>query len=107
MSQSTKTIEDLANRDYEYGFVTDIETDAVPRGLSEDTIRLISSKKEEPEFMLEWRLKAYRHFLTIRDREPHWANVSYPPIDYQNIIYYSAPKSLEDRPKSLGAWGQR
>jgi Fe-S cluster assembly protein SufB len=96
-----KTLQDLTNREYEYGFVTDIEADAVPRGLNEDTIRLISAKKEEPEFMLEWRMKAYRHWLTVQDQEPRWANVKFPPVDYQDIIYYSAPKSLEDRPKSL------
>ncbi len=101
MSTSKKTIQDLADKEYEYGFVTEIEADTIPRGLSEEIIRIISAKKEEPEFMLEWRLKAYRHFLTIQDREPHWANVHYPPIDYQDMIYYSAPKSLEDRPQSL------
>ena len=99
MSSSTKAIEDLANREYEYGFVTEIETDTVPRGLNEDTIRLISSKKEEPDFMLQWRLKAYRHWLN--QKEPHWANVHFDPIDYQDIIYYSAPKRPEDMPKSL------
>src|SRR5207244_6032927 len=72
------------------GFVTEIETDTVPRGLNEDVIRMISAKKNEPRFMLEWRLKAYRHWLTMT--EPCWPNVHYPPIDYQNVIYYSAPK---------------
>jgi Fe-S cluster assembly protein SufB len=91
-------IEDLANRDYKYGFVTEIESDTAPRGLSEDIIRLISSKKNEPEFMLQWRLKAYRHWLTME--EPAWANVHYPKIDYQDISYYSAPK-VHSRPKSL------
>ena len=90
MSSSTETIEQLANREYKYGFVTDIETDSVPPGLSEDVIRLISAKKQEPQFMLEWRLRAYQHWLSMR--EPTWAKVTYPPIDYQNIIYYSAPK---------------
>ena len=89
-SSSTKTIQDLTQRDYKYGFVTDIEAETVPRGLNEDIIRAISEKKGEPEFMLEWRLKAYRNWLTMK--EPTWANVHYPPIDYQNIIYYSAPK---------------
>src|SRR5208283_1085549 len=70
-----------------------------PAGLNEDIIRLISLKKHEPDFMLEWRLKAYRHWLTMK--EPKWANVHYPPIDYQSIVYYSAPKSNKDRPKSL------
>jgi len=90
VSSSTETIEQLANREYKYGFVTDIETDSVPPGLSEDVIRLISAKKQEPQFMLEWRLRAYQHWLSMR--EPTWAKVTYPPIDYQNIIYYSAPK---------------
>ena len=83
-------LEQLTNQEYKYGFVTDIESDEIPKGLNEDVIRLISKKKEEPDFMLEWRLKAYRHWLTLT--EPTWANVKYPPIDYQSIIYYSAPK---------------
>ncbi len=87
---STRTIQDLTQQDYKYGFVTDIEAETVPRGLSEDIVRAISLKKNEPEFMLEWRLKAFRHWLTMQ--EPTWANVRYPKIDYQNIIYYSAPK---------------
>src|SRR6266566_8116964 len=88
------TIETLANREYRYGFVTDIESDLAPRGLNEDIIRLISAKKNEPEFMLEWRLKAYRHWakLAKTEAEPRWSNVRYPSIDYQNIIYYAAPK---------------
>ena len=90
MTTSTNTIEELANKEYKYGFVTEIESDAIPRGLNEDIIRIISAKKSEPEFMLEWRLKAYRHWLTME--EPKWPNVHYPPIDYQNIIYYAAPK---------------
>jgi len=96
---SPDTIESLATQEYKWGFVTDIEADAIPRGLNEDIIRLISSKKREPEWMLEWRLKAYRHWLTMK--EPTWANVHYPPIDYQDIIYYAAPKSKKDAPKSL------
>ncbi|HEX9004055.1 MAG TPA: Fe-S cluster assembly protein SufB [Blastocatellia bacterium] len=87
---STAAIETLANREYKYGFVTDIESETIPRGLSEDIVRTISAKKNEPEWMLEWRLKAYRHWLTMT--EPEWANVNYPKIDYQDIIYYSAPK---------------
>lgn len=87
---STAAIEALANREYKYGFVTDIEAEMIPRGLSEDIVRIISAKKNEPEWMLEWRLKAYRHWLTME--EPEWANVHYPKIDYQDIIYYSAPK---------------
>ena len=99
MATETNTIEQLANREYKYGFVTDIPADAAPRGLSEDIIRLISAKKSEPEWLLEWRLKAYRHWLTME--EPRWPNVTYPAINYQDIIYYSAPKQ-KDRPKSLG-----
>ena len=93
----------MENQEYKYGFVTDIETDSAPRGLNEDIIRLISSKKNEPPFMLEWRLKAYRHWVKMEksEGEPKWANVKYPPIDYQNIIYYSAPKQKADGPKSL------
>jgi Fe-S cluster assembly protein SufB len=86
-------IESLVNREYPYGFVTDVETDTIPRGLNEDVIRLISSKKNEPAFMLEWRLKAYRRWLTMK--EPHWGNLEYKPIDYQNLSYYSAPKSVK------------
>lgn len=88
-----KTIEALANREYKYGFVTDIEMESIPRGLSEDIVRIISAKKNEPEWLLEWRLKAYRHWLKMV--EPEWANVHYPRIDYQDIIYYSAPKPKE------------
>ena len=99
MSTPVNNIEELTNKEYKYGFFTEVETDTVPPGLNEDVIRLISAKKNEPEFMLEWRLKAYRHWLTLK--EPSWANVHYPPIDYQSIVYYSAPKSQEDRPKSL------
>jgi Fe-S cluster assembly protein SufB len=90
MSTSTQTIEELATREYRYGFVTDVESETVPRGLSEDIVRMISERKKEPEWMLEWRLKAYRAWQQMR--EPRWPNVTYPPIDYQNIIYYSAPK---------------
>jgi Fe-S cluster assembly protein SufB len=90
MTTATSTIADLVNREYTAGFYTDIEADTVPRGLSEDVVRLISAKKNEPPFMLEWRLKAYRHWLTMK--EPKWAHVHYLPIDYQDVIYYSAPK---------------
>ena len=100
VSDSTNTIETFANQEYKYGFVTDIEADAVPPGLNEDVIRLISAKKDEPEWLLEWRLKAYRHWLTMT--EPTWANVHYPPIDYQDIIYYSAPKAEDRRPEEPG-----
>jgi Fe-S cluster assembly protein SufB len=92
-------LENLVNKPYQHGFITDIETDAVPKGLSEEVIRTISAKKHEPEFMLEWRLKAYRHFLTMT--EPQWATVKHPPIDYQDIVYYSAPKSNKGGPASL------
>jgi Fe-S cluster assembly protein SufB len=85
------SIETLVNREYQYGFATDIETDTIPRGLSEDTVRLISKKKSEPEWLLDWRLKAYRRWLTMK--EPHWPNVTYEPIDYQAISYYSAPRN--------------
>ena len=85
------TAEILANREYKYGWVTDIESETIPRGLSEDTVRLISAKKEEPEWMLDFRLKAYRHWLTMEEPR-HWPNVSFPEIDYQDMIYYSAPK---------------
>ena len=87
---SNTTIEQIANQDYKYGFVTDIEADTVAPGLNEDIVRLISEKKEEPEWLLEWRLKSLRHWLTMK--EPTWANVKYGPIDYQGIRYYSAPK---------------
>src|SRR3954463_8572613 len=99
MSTATETIEQFVNKEYEYGFVTDVEADAAPRGLTEDTVRLISKKKNEPEFMLEYRLKAFRYWLTMR--EPAWPNVRYPKIDFQDIIYYSAPKQKTDGPKSL------
>ena len=89
------TIEALANQEYKYGFVTDIESDVAPRGLTEDTVRLISHKKKEPAWLLEWRLKAFRYWLTMT--EPTWANVRYPKIDYQDIIYYSAPKPKEKK----------
>ncbi len=103
MNAPDKSIETLTKEEYKYGFVTEIEADSIPAGLSEDIIRLISSKKNEPEFMLEWRLKAYRHWLKLEksEAEPKWANVHYPPIDYQNMIYYSAPKMNGEGPKSL------
>src|SRR5947207_975628 len=88
-----------ATRGQKGGYVTGIEQETVPRGLNEETGRLISAKKNEPEFMLEWRLKAYRQWLTMK--EPSWQNVHYPPIDYQDMVYYAAPKSKSDGPKSL------
>src|SRR5881296_3767676 len=99
METSTTNIEELATREYKYGFVTQIESDLAPAGLNEDIVRLISSKKNEPEFMLEWRLKAYRHWLTME--EPTWPHVHYPPIEYQKSVYYSAPKKKGEGPKSL------
>ena len=99
MSSSTNTIETFANQEYKWGFVSDIESESIPRGLSEDVVRLISKKKNEPEWLLEWRLKAYRHWLSMK--EPLWANVHFPAIDYQDMIYYAAPKSKKDAPKSL------
>jgi len=95
----TATVKTLVDQPYKYGFVTDIETDTVPRGLNEETIRLISAKKNEPEFMLEFRLKAYRQWQKMA--EPSWAHVHYPPIDYQKIIYYSAPKQSKEKLNSL------
>ncbi len=102
MVANVETIEQVqsATGKYKYGFVTDIEMDHAPKGLSEDIVRYISAKKEEPEWLLEWRLKAYRHWLTMP--EPEWAKVKHPPIDYQDSYYYAAPKSPEDAPKSLG-----
>jgi Fe-S cluster assembly protein SufB len=88
------SIELLANQEYKYGFVTDIESDVIPKGLSEETVRLISAKKGEPEWMLEFRLKAYRQWLKMTE-PAHWANVTYPAMDYQDVIYYSAPKQKE------------
>ena len=91
--------EEFANQEYETGFVTDIEADTLPPGLNEDVIRHISAKKNEPEWLLNWRLEAFRHWLTMT--EPHWAHVNYQPIDFQAISYFSAPKSKDDGPKSL------
>jgi Fe-S cluster assembly protein SufB len=90
MPTTDNNIQELATKEYKYGFHSDIETESAPRGLNEDTVRFISEKKGEPKWMLEWRLNAFRHWLTMV--EPKWPNVNYPPIDYQNIIYYSAPK---------------
>jgi Fe-S cluster assembly protein SufB len=99
MSTATETIETLVKQDYKYGFYTDVETDSAPPGLSEDTIRLISRRKNEPEWMTEWRLKAFRHWLTLT--EPVWPKVHHEKINYQDIVYYSAPGKKGDRPKSL------
>ena len=91
MTAVSRDVRELASQEYQYGFVTDIDTEVVPRGLNEDVIRLISAKKNEPDWLLDWRLKSYRHWLTLE--EPRWQNVHHPPIDYQDIIYYAAPKS--------------
>jgi Fe-S cluster assembly protein SufB len=93
-STAKKTIEELANQAYPYGFITAIDSDSTPPGLSEDIVRIISAKKNEPRFMLDWRLRAYRHWVTMEGSagERRCANVTYPPIDYQKIVYYSAPK---------------
>ena len=100
MSSPNRLLDELSQQEYKHGFVTAIESDAIPAGLSEEVVRLISRKKDEPEWLLEWRLKAYRHWLGME--EPTWAKVHYPAIDYQKIIYYSAPKSVDaNRPKSL------
>ncbi len=98
MTDENEMIEKITKSEYKYGFVTDIETEIAPKGLNEDIIRLISQKKNEPEFMLEWRLKAYRKWLQMK--EPHWAFLHYPPIDYQDQYYYAAPKQKK-HPKSL------
>ena len=97
MSTSTEVIEQLANTEYKYGFVTEIEQDIAPKGLSEDIVRLISAKKEEPEWLLEWRLRSYRAWLKMT--EPTWQNVTYDAVDYQAISYYAAPKER----KKLGS----
>jgi len=99
MSTNATGMEEWVRRKYQHGFVSDVPSDTLPRGLSEEVIRLISARKHEPAFMLEWRLAAYRHWLTMR--EPHWATVEHPPIDWQAISYYSAPHAQSNRPKSL------
>jgi len=99
MTADTNNVEDLVKKEYQHGFVTDISSDTVPPGLSEDIIRFISHKKDEPDWLLDWRLKAYRHWLEME--APKWAHVHYPPIDFQGISYYSAPRSKADGPKSL------
>src|SRR6478609_5910956 len=99
MEDNDKIIDEVVANDYKYGFTTNIEQEFAAKGLSEDTVRFISAKKQEPEWMLEWRLKAYRAWLKMQ--EPTWANVKFPPIDYQAIRYYAAPKQKGDGPKSL------
>jgi hypothetical protein len=99
MSTATETIEGLVKQEYKYGFYTDVETESAPPGLSEDTIRLISRRKNEPAWLTDWRLKAFRHWLTLE--EPAWPKVHHEKINYQDIIYFSAPKQKKDAPKSL------
>jgi Fe-S cluster assembly protein SufB len=99
MPETANALNEMMDGEYRYGFVTEIESDTVPRGLTEDTVRLISARKNEPAFMLEWRLKAFRHWLTLK--EPSWSMVKYPAIDYQDIVYYSAPKAMKDGPQNL------
>lgn len=99
MVDQTAELDQLISQEYKHGFITEIETDAIEPGLNEDVIRQISAKKNEPEFMLQWRLQAFRHWQTMT--EPNWSSVTHPPIDYQAITYYSAPKNSEDGPKSL------
>jgi len=97
VTTANQVVKDVAKQEYKYGFVTDVEVELASRGLDEDTVRFISAKKDEPEWLLEWRLKAYRHFMTLVEKEqlPTWANIHYPPIDFQDIIYYAAPKTKE------------
>ena len=99
MDKSTDPIKNYTDQEYKYGFVTDVEQDTIAKGLNEDVIRVISAKKNEPAWLLEWRLEAYAHWQTMT--EPTWPKVHYPPIDYQEIHYYSAPKTDENAPKSL------
>jgi Fe-S cluster assembly protein SufB len=99
MATALETVRDYTGHEYKYGFVTEIEADIAPKGLDEETVRFISAKKQEPAWMTEWRLQALRRWQTMD--EPRWAKVSYPPIDFQAISYYAAPKSEDDRPKSL------
>src|SRR3970282_1135967 len=106
----SSVLENLVNQPYKHGFVTDIESDTAPKGLKQDTIRVLSARKSEPEWLLEFRLKAYRHWLTMQ--EPRWPNVKYPKIDFQDIIYYAAPKPKklatldEVDPELLGTFAQ-
>ena len=99
MSSATETIEGFVKSEYKYGFITDIEAESAPPGLNEDIVRFISAKKNEPDFMLEWRLKAFRYWQKLTS--PNWPKVDYPPVDFQDIVYYSAPKKNTDGPKSL------
>ena len=94
MQSPTDHLNELASQDYKYGFVTDIESDSVPPGLNEDVIKKISAIKEEPEWLLEWRLKAYEHWLKMT--EPRWPKVDYPEVDFQSMVYYSSPKAKKE-----------
>ena len=98
MSTQNSYVKDVAQQEYKYGFVTPIEAESADRGLNEGLIRWISAKKKEPSWMLEWRMKAYRHFMSLLEKEqlPEWANIQYPRIDFQDIIYYSAPKPKKE-----------
>src|SRR5690554_5852022 len=98
-TKDDELLKELELEEYKYGFTTDIEMEIAAKGLSEDTVRFISAKKNEPEWLLEWRLKAFRHWLEMP--EPQWAKVDFPPIDYQDAYYFAAPKSDDDKPKSL------
>jgi len=99
IEKSNRQIEEYANREYRFGWVSPVESDTLPQGLTEETVRLISQRKEEPDWMLDWRLKAYRQWLTMK--EPAWANICYPPIDYQQVRYYSAPASMRSGPQTI------
>ena len=99
MAKSNEHITSLLEREYQHGFVTDIEVDTFEPGLNEDVVRRISAIKGEPDFVLQWRLQAFRHWLTMP--EPEWSSVHFPPVDYQALSYYSAPKNQKDGPKSL------
>ena len=98
-AETAEQVSSIAGDKYKYGFVSDIAADMAPKGLNEDIVRFISAKKNEPDWMLQWRLRAYERWLTME--EPSWAKVAYPKIDFQDAYYYSAPKSMEDGPKSL------
>ena len=98
-SSHSSTLESIIDKDYQHGFITDIDADTIPPGLNEDVVRLISAKKNEPEFLLNWRLKAFAHWQTMK--HPHWSSVHFPKVDFQDITYYSAPKLKTDGPKSL------
>ena len=100
-TETARTVEALSEQRYKYGFVTDIEADSAPPGLNEEIVRFISAKKGEPEWLLDWRLRAYHRWMETAEDTPSWAHLDYPEIDYQASSYYSAPLRDEDRPKSL------